>query len=112
MERGEIWWAQLPNSIASEPGFRRPVVIIQSNAFNRSRIRTAIAVVLTSNLRLAEAPGNVLVPASESGFPKDSVVNVSQVITVDRTFLTEKCGRLPPKLVKSIDEGLRLTLSL
>ena len=112
MERGEIWWAQLPDPTASEPGFRRPVVIIQSNAFNRSRIRTTIAVVLTSNLRLAEAPGNVLVPASESGLPKDSVVNVSQVITVDRTFLTEKCGRLPTKLIKSIDEGLRLALSL
>jgi mRNA interferase MazF len=112
MERGEIWWAQLPDPTASEPDFRRPVVIIQSNAFNRSRIRTAIAVVLTSNLRLAEAPGNVLVPASESGLPKDSVVNVSQVITVDRTFLTEKCGRLPTKLIKSIDEGLRLALSL
>lgn len=112
MERGEIWWAQLPDPTASEPGFRRPVVIIQSNAFNRSRIRTAIAVVLTSNLRLAEAPGNVLVPASESGLPKDSVVNVSQVITVDRAFLTEKCGRLPTKLIKSIDEGLRLALSL
>jgi len=112
MERGEIWWAQLPDPTASEPGFRRPVVIIQSNAFNRSRIRTAIAVVLASNLRLAEAPGNVLVPASESGLPKDSVVNVSQVITVDRTFLTEKFGRLPTKLIKSIDEGLRLALSL
>jgi len=112
MERGEIWWAQLPDPTASEPGFRRPVVIIQSNAFNRSRIRTAIAVVLTSNLRLAEAPGNVLVPASESGLPKDSVVNVSQVIIVDRAFLTEKCGRLPTKLIKSIDEGLRLALSL
>ena len=112
MERGEIWWAQLPDPTVSEPGFRRPVVIIQSNAFNRSRIRTAIAVVLTSNLRLAEAPGNVLVPASESGLPKDSVVNVSQVITVDRAFLTEKCGRLPTKLIKSIDEGLRLALSL
>ena len=112
MERGETWWAQLPDPTASEPGFRRPVVIIQSNAFNRSRIRTAIAVVLTSNLRLAEAPGNVLVPASESGLPKDSVVNVSQVITVDRTFLTEKCGRLSTNLIKSIDEGLRLALSL
>ena len=112
MERGEIWWAQLPDPAASEPGFRRPVVIIQSNAFNRSRIRTAIAVVLTSNLRLAEAPGNVLVPASESGLPKDSVVNVSQVIPVDRTFLTEKCGRLPTKLIKSIEDVVRLALSL
>ena len=112
MERGEIWWAHLPDPVASEPGFRRPVLIVQSNAFNRSRIRTVIVVVLTSNLRLSEAPGNVFVPASESGLPKDSVANVSQVITVDRTFLTEKCGPLPPHLIRSIDEGLRLALSL
>ena len=112
MELGEIWWAELPDPTASEPGFRRPVVIVQSNTFNRSRIRTIIAVVLTSNLRLAEAPGNVLIAASDSGLPKDSVANVSQVITVDRTFLTERCGRLPGHLIRSIDEGLRLVLSL
>ena len=112
MERGEIWWAELPDPTASEPGFRRPVVIVQSNIFNRSRIRTVIAVVLTSNLRVAEAPGNVIVPAFDSGLPKDSVANVSQVITVDRTFLTERCGRLPANLIRSIDEGLRLILSL
>jgi mRNA interferase MazF len=112
MERGEVWWAELPDPTASEPGYRRPVVIVQANVFNRSRIRTVIAVVLTSNLRLAEAPGNVLVPASDSGLPKDSVVNVSQVITVDQTFLTERCGRLPGHLIKSIDDGLRLVLSL
>jgi len=112
MERGDIWWAQLPDPVASEPGFRRPVVIVQSNAFNRSRIRTVLAVVLTSNLRLAEAPGNVLLPSSESGLPKDSVANVSQIITLDREFLTEKCGRVPARLIRSIDEGLRLVLSL
>jgi mRNA interferase MazF len=112
MERGEIWWAELPDPTASEPGFRRPVVVVQSNAFNRSRIRTVIAVVLTSNLRLAEAPGNVLVPSSDSGLPKDSIANVSQVITVDRAFLTERCGRLPAHLIRSVDEGLRLVLSL
>jgi mRNA interferase MazF len=112
MERGDIWWAHLPDPVASEPGFRRPVVIVQSNAFNRSRIRTVIAVVVTSNLRLADAPGNVLLPSSESGLPKDSVANVSQLITVDREFLKEKCGRLPSRLIRSIDEGLRLVLSL
>jgi mRNA interferase MazF len=112
MERGEIWWAELPDPTASEPGFRRPVVVVQSNAFNRSKIRTIIAVVLTSNLRLAEAPGNIFVPASDSGLPKDSVANVSQVITVDRTFLTERCGHLPAQMMRSIDEGLRLVLSL
>ncbi len=112
MERGEVWWAQLPDPGASEPGYRRPVVIIQSDSFNRSRIRTIIAVVLTSNLRLAEAPGNLLIPASESGLPRDSVANVSQVITVDRDFLTEKTGRLQSKALRSIEEGLRLVLDL
>ena len=112
MERGEIWWAELPDPTASEPGFKRPVVIVQSNAFNHSRIRTVIAVVLTSNLRLAEAPGNVLVPASDSGLPKDSVANISQVITIDQTFLAERCGHLPAHLIGSIDDGLRPVLSL
>jgi mRNA interferase MazF len=112
MERGEVWWAQLPDPSASEPGFRRPVVIVQSDSFNRSRLRTIIAVVLTSNLRLAEAPGNLLIPASESGLPRDSVANVSQVITVDRGFLTEKAGRLRSKALRSIAEGLRLVLDL
>ena len=112
MERGEVWWAHLPDPVASEPGFNRPVLVIQSNAFNRSHIRTIIAVVLTSNLRLAEAPGNVLVSASDTGLPKDSVANVSQVITIDRSFLTEKCGKLPSHLIRLVDEGLRLALSL
>jgi len=112
MERGTVWWAQLPEPIASEPGFRRPVIIIQSNAFNRSRIRTIVAVVLTSNLRLAEAPGNVLIPATDSGLPKDSVANVSQIITLDRTFLTEKCGRISSRIMKAVDDGIRLVLSL
>jgi mRNA interferase MazF len=112
MERGTVWWAQLPDPIASETGFRRPVIIIQSNAFNRSRIRTVVAVVLTSNRRLAEAPGNVLVPATGSGLQKDSVANVSQIITLDRTFLTEPCGRMPSRIMKAVDDGIRLVLSL
>jgi mRNA interferase MazF len=112
MERGEVWWAHLPDPIASEPGFNRPVLVVQSNAFNRSRIRTIIAVVLTSNLRLAEAPGNVLMPASDTGLPRDSVANVSQVITIDKSFLTKKCGKLPIQLIRSVDDGLRLALSL
>ena len=80
MIRGAIWWAELPDPVASEPGYRRPVLIIQSNAFNRSRIHTVIAVVITANLRLADAPGNVRLAARESGLPKDSVANVSQII--------------------------------
>jgi mRNA interferase MazF len=112
MERGEVWWAELPDPVASEPGFRRPVVIVSSNAFNRSRIRTVLAVVLTSNIRLSEAPGNVLLVATESGLPKDSVANVSQVVTLDKGFLSRRSGRIPPRAMKSIDEGLRLALSL
>lgn len=112
MERGAVWWVELPDPVASEPGFRRPVVIIQSNAFNRSRIKTVIAVVLTSNLRLAAAPGNVLISAADSGLPKDSVANVSQVITVDKRFLSGRSGKLPSRVMKELDSGLRLVLSL
>jgi mRNA interferase MazF len=112
MERGAVWWAELPDPVASEPGFRRPVVIVQSNAFNRSRIKTVIAVLLTSNLRLAEAPGNVLITAADSGLPKDSVANVAQVITVDKGFLSKRSGKLPSRVMKVLDDGLRLVLSL
>jgi mRNA interferase MazF len=112
MERGAVWWAELPDPVASEPGFRRPVVIVSSDVFNQSRIRTVIAVVLTSNLRLAEAPGNVLIAATDSGLPKDSVANVSQVITIDRIFLTKRCGRLSSLDLTTLDNGLRLVLSL
>ena len=112
MERGEVWWAELPDPVASEPGFRRPVVIVSSDAFNRSRIRTLLAVVLTSNPRLSDAPGNVLLSAAETGLPKDSVANVSQVVTLDKGFLSGRCGRIPPRVMKAIDDGLRLALSL
>ena len=112
MDRGEVWWAELPDPVASEPGFRRPIVIVSSNAFNRSRIRTVLAVVLTSNLRLSEAPGNVFLAAAESGLPKDSVANVSQVVTLDKGFFSGRCGRVPSRGMKAIDDGLRLALSL
>ena len=112
MIRGAIWWAELPDPVASEPGYRRPVLIIQSNAFNRSRILTVIAVVITTNLRLAEAPGNVRLAARESGLPKDSVANVSQIITVDKTFLVEKCGQVREGTMRAIEAGMRLVLAL
>ena len=112
VERGEIWWADLGAPERSEPGFRRPVLIVQADAFNRSRLQTVIAVVLTSNLRLVDAPGNVLMSAKATGLPKDSVANVSQVITIDRDFLTEKAGRLRGQLLKDLDNGLRLVLAL
>jgi mRNA interferase MazF len=112
VERGDIWWADLSEPEGSEPGFRRPILIVQSDAFNRSRLQTVIAVVLTSNLRLVDAPGNVLMSAKATRLPKDSVANVSQVITVDREFLTEKVGRVRGQLLKDLDNGLRLVLAL
>ncbi len=112
VERGQVWWADLGEPSGSEPGFRRPVLIVQHDAFNRSRLRTVIAVVLTSNLRLVEAPGNVLIPAKSAGLPKDSVANVSQIITVDRDFLSGPAGRLRGQLLKDVENGLRLVLAL
>ena len=112
IERGEVWWADLGAPDGSEPGYRRPVVIVQSDAFNRSRLRTVIAVVLTTNLRLLEAPGNVLVQAKASGLPSDSVANVSQLITMDRDFLVERIGRLRGQPMKDLEGGLRLVLDL
>ncbi len=112
IERGEVWWADLGEPDGSEPGYRRPVLIVQSDAFNRSRLRTVIAVVLMTSMRLLEAPGNVLIPAKASGLPKDSVANVSQLITVDRDFLLERAGRLQSQVMKDLDSGLRLVLGL
>lgn len=112
IERGEVWWADLGEPVGSEPGFRRPLLIVQDDGFNRSRIATTIAVVLTSNLRLLDAPGNVLVPKRVSGLPKDSVANVSQVVTVDRTDLTERAGKVSGEILGAVGAGLRLVLSL
>jgi mRNA interferase MazF len=112
IQRGEIWWADLAEPRGSEPGYRRPLLIVQADAFNRSRIETTIGVVLTSNLRLVEAPGNVLLSQRASGLPKDSVANVSQVVTVDRAVLTERAGRIGADLLAAVDDGLRLALAL
>lgn len=112
VERGQVWWADLDDPRGSEPAFRRPLLIVQDDAFNRSRIRTVIGIVLTSNLRLLDAPGNVLLPAKLSGLPKDSVANVSQVITLDRDFLTEPAGRIKGQMLKDVEKGLRLVLGL
>jgi mRNA interferase MazF len=112
IERGAVWWAELAEPRGSEPGYRRPLVVVQADAFNRSRIKTVIGVILTSNLRLLDAPGNVLVPAARSGLPRDSVANVSQVVTLDRAFLSDPAGKLDPKLLRQVDQGLRLVLDL
>ena len=110
--RGEIWWANLPEPIGSEPGYRRPVLIVQDDAFNRSQIQTTIAIVITSNLNLAQAPGNVLLPKKLTGLSRDSVANVSQLITIDKAFLTERVSALTIDLLEQVDDGLRLVLYL
>lgn len=112
MRRGEVWWAELPEPVAWEPGHRRPVLIVQSDDFNRSRIRTVIAVVLTTNLRLAGAPGNVQVSKEDTALSRDSVANVSQIITLDKTFLTERVSRISDRIMMSVEEGLRTVLAL
>lgn len=112
MKRGEIWWADLGEAVGSGPGYRRPVLVVSTDPFNESRISTVIVCVLTSNPRLARAPGNVHVSAHESGLPKDSVVNVSQVLTVDKGVLSTRVGYLAPALFQDVQEGLRTVLGL
>ena len=112
MQRGDIWWADLPEPAGSGPGYRRPVLVVQADAFTFSRIATIIAVVLSSNLRLAAAPGNVLVRATESGLAKDSVINVSQIITVDKAMLDEYIGHISPNTLETVEQGIRLVLDL
>lgn len=112
MARGDIWWTDLGVPSGAEPGFRRPVLVVQSDAFNRSRISTVLAVVLTSSMRLLDAPGNALLTSRVSGLPKDSVANVSQLVTLDRSDLHERAGRVPPAVMHQVDAGLRLVLGL
>ena len=106
--QGEVWWADLPEPSGSEPGFRRPVVVVQGDAFNRSRIDTVICVPLTSTLRWAEAPGNVLLEAKLTGLPKDSVANVSQIVTVDKASLTERVGKLSRAKLELVLSGIEI----
>ena len=112
IQRGEIWWASLPEPKGSEPGYSRPVLVVQADDFNRSRIHTVVAVVITSNIRLAEAPGNVLLSRKATGLPKQSVANVSQLVTLDKAFLKEKVRRLAKRELSEVEAGLRLVLTL
>jgi mRNA interferase MazF len=112
MHRGEIWWASLAEPQGSAPGYRRPVLIVQSNAFNESAIRTSICAAITSNILLADAPGNVRITRRVSGLPHDSVVNVSQLITLDKQMLTENVGRLPAQSLRDVEAGIKLVLAL
>lgn len=108
--QGEVWWADLEEPSGSEPGFRHPVVVVQGDAFNRSHIATVVCVSLTSNLRWAEAPGNVPLSARLTGLPKDSVANVSQIVTLDRGTLTDRVGALPEKKLELVLLGVNIVL--
>jgi mRNA interferase MazF len=108
--QGDVCWADLPDPVGSGPGFRRPVLVVQGDAFNRSKVATVVCVPLTSNLEWAEAPGNVELPAKSTGLSKDSVANVSQVVSLARDILTERVGRVSKKQLELVFAGLDLVL--
>jgi mRNA interferase MazF len=108
--QGDICWADLSDPVGSGPGFRRPVLVVQGEAFNRSQVATVVCVPLTSNLKWSEAPGNVLLASRSSGLGRDSVANVSRIVTLDRALLTERVGRIPKKQLELVFAGLDLLL--
>jgi mRNA interferase MazF len=110
--RGELWWANLPDPVGSAPGYRRPVVIVQSDSFTNSRIATVIVAAITSSLRLGAAPGNVRLPGRSNGLRRDSVINVTQLLAVEKALLFERIGRLIPAKLRELEDGLRLVLGL
>ncbi len=112
MQRGDIWWADHEPPRGSEPGYARPVLIVQSDPFNRSKIATAVVVAITSSLELAELPGNVRLSKRASRLPRESVANVSQLLTVDRALLRDRVGQLSAATMELVDAGLRLALGL
>ena len=108
--QGHVYWANLPDPTGSGPGFRRPVVVVQGDSLNRSRVRTVVCVPLTSNLGWTEAPGNVILSARVTGLPKDSVANTSQIVTLDRELLTEEVGKLSKRQLELIFAGIDIIL--
>jgi mRNA interferase MazF len=110
IRQGDIWWAELADPVGSEPGFRRPVVVVQCDEFNRSGIGTVLIVPLTSNLEWSDAPGNLLLPAKVTGLAKDSVANVSQLLAVDKTVLTQRVGSLPSRKLQLVLSGIDIVL--
>jgi Growth inhibitor len=108
--QGDVCWADLPDPVGSGPGFRRPVLVVQGDALNRSRLATVVCVPLTSNLPWRDAPGNVFLPSRSTRLPKDSVANVSQIVTVDRSFLTERVGRVSAKQLELVLAGIDIVL--
>ena len=111
IHRGGIYWADLAEASGSKPAKQRPVLVIQSRPFNASRLSTTVAAVITSNMRLATMPGNVFVPAPATGLPRDSVVNVTALVTLDKADLGAQAGQLPESLMDDVDRGLRRLLS-
>ena len=112
IERGAIFWADLGAPVGSRPAKRRPVLIISADTYNKSRLATILVAVITSNTALATMPGNVFMPASATGLPRDSVVNVTALATLDKTDLTDRAGTAPPALLDEVGRGLRQVLSL
>ncbi len=112
ISRGEIWWADLGTPRGSEPGYHRPVLIIQSDFFNQSRIHTVLAATISSNLRLGDAPGNIIISPRQSGLSKPSVINVSQLVTIDRAYIESKVRSVSKTVMQSVETGLRLILAL
>ena len=112
VHRGSIYWADLGDPLGSAPARRHPVLIVQAESFNRSRLQTVIVAALTSNTALAEYPGNVFLPSRASGLPRDSVVNVTALATLDRDALGSQAGSLPAYLLREVDAGLRLVMTL
>lgn len=112
IRRGEIWWADLPEPVGSSPGYRRPVLVIQEDEFTNSAIKTVIVAAITGNIRIAKAKGNVLLSPKQSGLPKESVVNVSQLLTIDKSLLNDLVSVLSESKIEQVDNGIRLVLSL
>jgi len=110
ISQGEVWWADVPSPIGSGPGFRRPVVVVQGDPLNRSRLATVVCVPLTSNLKWADAPGNALLGSRVTGLSKDSVANVSQIVTLDKSLLTERTGRLSAAKLDLVLAGIDVVL--
>jgi mRNA interferase MazF len=106
IEQGDVYWVDLPEPIGAEPGFRHPCVVIQNNAYNFTRLKTVVVCILTSNIRLADMPGNVLLPMQQTGLPRPSVANVTQLLTVDRTILEDKTGTLSSDSIHQIFMGI------
>ncbi|HEU5002028.1 MAG TPA: type II toxin-antitoxin system PemK/MazF family toxin [Actinomycetota bacterium] len=112
VRRGEIWWVDFGDPIGSAPAYRRPAAIVSSDRFNRSKVATVIVAAVTSNLRLADSPGNVALAPGDGGLPMPSVINITQLLSIGRDLLLGQAGRLAPAHLRALDQGLRLVLDL